>query len=342
MLEVLREPYFRRSLKALAYWNVVRDWITNARAIRRGIRRQWDIDDLFDVYDRKLIRLLSYASVKISYYKPLMVELDELMSTNPDTTSLISRLPTLHSTTLIDSVQDIMILDLLEETGKHAYVTTSSGTSRPGERKTVFHLEDANYVPSAIAFSRLFSGWLGCRPAVIGWIDLPVDGPFLAYHTGFHLYLQLSSADLIDEPLNIQKQHIEVLIGDPVVLKRVAAAVEAQGNPVNLRLAISTSDLLDDGTRNYIGDVLGCPVADAYGMSELSAMVAMECPTHSGLHVNTDQVYVEVLDPNSDVPVQLGEVGEVVVTDLNNILMPLIRYRTGDVARVIASEWVKS
>jgi phenylacetate-CoA ligase len=85
---------------------------------------------------------------------------------------------------------------------------------------------------------------------------------------------------------------------------------------------ISTAMVLHDYQRKVIEEVFGTPVTNRYGCEEVS-LIASECETHAGLHVNADNVYVEA---------PTGTPGPLVVTDLVNRAMPLIRYAIGDVA----------
>jgi phenylacetate-CoA ligase len=93
---------------------------------------------------------------------------------------------------------------------------------------------------------------------------------------------------------------------------------------------IATAMVLHDFERRLIEDVFKCPVTNRYGCEELS-LIACECERHEGLHVNADGHYVEILhaDGSACGP---GEVGRVVVTDLLNRAMPLLRYEVGDMA----------
>jgi phenylacetate-CoA ligase len=85
------------------------------------------------------------------------------------------------------------------------------------------------------------------------------------------------------------------------------------------------------GKREEVRDAfVGDPtVVDLFGLSELLP-VAAECEHETGLHVAEDYVIVEVIDPETEAHVDLGERGEVVLTHLAKDAMPLIRYRTGD------------
>lgn len=83
---------------------------------------------------------------------------------------------------------------------------------------------------------------------------------------------------------------------------------------------ISTAMLLHDWQRTVIEQVLNCPVTNRYGCEEVS-LIGSECEVHHGLHINADSVYTEV-SPDT---------GKLLVTDLTNRAMPLIRYEIGDV-----------
>ena len=88
---------------------------------------------------------------------------------------------------------------------------------------------------------------------------------------------------------------------------------------------ISTAETLTPSERATIEGRFGPVVFDRYGCEELS-LVASECEAHDGLHVAAEGLYVEVLDEGPDRP------GRVVVTDLVNRAVPLIRYEVGDLA----------
>lgn len=93
------------------------------------------------------------------------------------------------------------------------------------------------------------------------------------------------------------------------------------------------------GLREEVRDAYGgdATVVDVYALSEILP-VAAECKHEDGLHVSEDFVLVEVIDPETEQPVELGERGEIVLTHLDKEAMPLVRYRTGDLTRVVEQE----
>jgi phenylacetate-CoA ligase len=93
---------------------------------------------------------------------------------------------------------------------------------------------------------------------------------------------------------------------------------------------IATSMMLLPHERAIIERVFGIKVTDLYGCEEVG-LIACECERHEGLHLNVEQVLVEILREDGT-PAEPGETGLVVVTDLLNRAMPLIRYRLEDLA----------
>jgi phenylacetate-CoA ligase len=101
---------------------------------------------------------------------------------------------------------------------------------------------------------------------------------------------------------------------------------------MNLRTVATTAEMLLPNDRDLIACAFRSPVFDRYGLSEVAGYVAQECNVHQGLHVNTGLAVVEVVkDGQVCGP---GETGHVVVTNLHNYVMPIIRYDTGDLATV--------
>ena len=74
-------------------------------------------------------------------------------------------------------------------------------------------------------------------------------------------------------------------------------------------------------------------------MSEMCGPgVAFECPEQNGMHIWEDYYIVEIVNPDTLEPVPVGEVGELVLTTLKREAMPLLRYRTRDLTRILPGE----
>lgn len=104
---------------------------------------------------------------------------------------------------------------------------------------------------------------------------------------------------------------------------------------LNLKGVISTSEVLYDFERELIENVFKCRMVNEYGACEAGVM-AFECP-EGKMHITVENVYLEILKEDGQ-PAMPGELGEIVVTELNNFAMPFIRYKIGDLAKYVDEE----
>jgi len=100
-------------------------------------------------------------------------------------------------------------------------------------------------------------------------------------------------------------------------------------NDITFKSAISWGDKMFPHYRKCIEEQFHTTVFDCYGACE-GTMIAAECEYHN-YHIMTPHVFIEILD-NEGREVSPGEMGEIMVTRLDNFLMPLVRYRIGDLA----------
>jgi phenylacetate-CoA ligase len=129
----------------------------------------------------------------------------------------------------------------------------------------------------------------------------------------------------------------DILACTPSYAIRLGEALAASGrNPadLNLRAGLFGAEPWSEPMRDRIEELLGLRALDVYGLSEIIGPgVAAECAEAAdGLHVNEDHFIPEVIDPASGEPVPEGQAGELVFTTATREALPLLRYRTGDVA----------
>jgi phenylacetate-CoA ligase len=132
----------------------------------------------------------------------------------------------------------------------------------------------------------------------------------------------------------------EVLVSTPSYALVIAQAIiDAGGDPAQLplRLGLFGGEPWSDGLRAEIERALPITAINTYGLSEMCGPgVAAECgAVRHGLHVQEDHFLVEVIDPERGVPVAPGEEGELTFSTLTKQALPLIRYRTGDLGRLL-------
>jgi phenylacetate-CoA ligase len=103
---------------------------------------------------------------------------------------------------------------------------------------------------------------------------------------------------------------------------------------LRLRSGVFGAEPWSEGLRGAVEQALGLTALDIYGLSEVMGPgVSAECVEgRDGAHVNEDHFLVEVVEPDTGEPLGDGEVGELVFTTLTKEALPLLRYRTGDLA----------
>lgn len=107
----------------------------------------------------------------------------------------------------------------------------------------------------------------------------------------------------------------------------------------HLRTLIIGAEPHSEEQRRRIEQMLGVKAYNSFGMSEMCGPgVAFECTEQNGLHIWEDYYIVEIVDPATLEPVPEGEVGELVLTTINREAMPLLRYRTRDLTRILPGE----
>ena len=108
---------------------------------------------------------------------------------------------------------------------------------------------------------------------------------------------------------------------------------------LDLRIALIGAEPHTEEIRRRIEELYAVKAYNSYGLSEMNGPgVAFECPAQNGMHIWEDAYCVEILDPQSLEPVPEGEIGELVVSTLTRQGMPLIRYRTRDLTRILPGQ----
>lgn len=128
----------------------------------------------------------------------------------------------------------------------------------------------------------------------------------------------------------------------PSYALHVAAQLREEGEDpraLPLRVALVGAEPYTEETRRRIEDMLAVKVYNSFGMSEMNGPgVGIECEAQSGLHVWEDAYVLEIIDPETGATLPDGQVGELVMTTLTREGMPLLRYRTHDLTRILPGE----
>ncbi len=123
---------------------------------------------------------------------------------------------------------------------------------------------------------------------------------------------------------------------------RIIEKLDASNDPdiPSLRVGVFGSETFSDEMRKKIENRLHIECFDIYGMTETGGIgtTGQDCSAHAGIHVWDDYYITEVIDPATGKNVPDGEYGEVVFTSLAREAMPIVRYRTHDISRILSRE----
>ncbi|MFB6204088.1 MAG: phenylacetate--CoA ligase family protein [Candidatus Nanohaloarchaea archaeon] len=287
--------------------------------LQKALRRQyWPREKLRRYQDQKLRELVRHAYQNVPYYretwKEAGVEPGDIQGRDD-----LEKLPTIDKQTILDNYEDFFAENMSRE---NARTESTSGSS--GVPLKVYHDERAWDYMEAVYLRALMA--LEYRP----W-----EG--IAYYwyeplkERIHEKLGLMEKKVVTytEPLDRQLEKLESwdldwLYAFPSHLRILGRELEDPG----FEKIVSHGEILTDTVRNEIEELFDAPVYDEYGSTEFNR-IAWECMEQDGMHVDIDQVVIELLESGEG----LDKAGEMVVTNLHSYLMPLIRYRTGDIAR---------
>ena len=185
-----------------------------------------------------------------------------------------------------------------------------------------------------------WAGWRFCGGEYYIWgvSLLPQSGfkrvKVQAFHAGLRRYV-VNSFDLGADKIagfvrDFNKMRPRVVVGYTNAVYQFALHAKAAGlKMIPPKGVITSAEKLYPYQREAIEEAFGAKVFDRYGCREVM-MIGAECDYQNGLHATVDNLYIEIV--KNGVPCEPGELGEVLLTDLHNYGMPLIRYKVGDVA----------
>ena len=300
---------------------------------------QWLSDAEMTAYQAERMRpFLEYASLHSAYWKDQFrsVGFDPNCYRSPED---LRRLPVLQKETLRQQQQQIESDEYL--VGKKRYQSVhSSGTTG-----TAIHVKvSQECFEREYAFRWVHRSWggnhLGDKVATFaGHPVVPtvrMEPPFWRLNW-LERQVLFSSQHITPETLPHYADQLvcmqpDLIHGYPSSLYLVASYLNAEGiDTVRPKAVYTCAETLLDYQRTLIESVFGCKVFNWYGNTELTAHI-VECEKGS-LHVKSDHSLIEIIREDGE-PARPGEIGEMVGTGFGNYATPLIRYATGDTARV--------
>ncbi len=208
------------------------------------------------------------------------------------------------------------------------YVCTTSGTT--GQQFAVYMSRSEAFYRRLMLFSAIRKNAHLRFPFSIAGVGFDTTVPSEIRRFGVGCAIRLSRLLPFDRQIEILlRSSPQVITGFPTCLELLAERLREQRQLIRPLLVVSSGEELQPHVRSFLAASFGCRVVDYYSCEEVGN-VAWECPNDSSvLHVQTDACILEVVD-NEGVPLAPGTEGNVVITNLFNYTMPLIRYSLGD------------
>lgn len=154
--------------------------------------------------------------------------------------------------------------------------------------------------------------------------------------------IPMSSGNTNKQIMFLQDLGVTLLVATPSYALHLGEEIRRRGldpeKDLSLRIGLFGGEGMTEAMRNEMHKVWGknFVCTQNYGMSELCGPgVAGECMELCGMHVNEDWFIPEIIDPETEEVLPPGELGELVITCLGKEAIPLIRYRTGDLTRIM-------
>ena len=302
-------------------------------------RSQWlSLAEMRLLQEEKLRRLVRHAYHHVGYYRERM---DALGLTPEDIRTLddLAKLPLLSKA----DVRENLHFDLLSDNHDNdriLRIATSGSTGEPFVCYADQHQLEIRLASTLRAME--WTGWrFGDRQARL-WHQTLGMSPSQIARERLDAWLMrrmfVPAFEMSDGAMEAMLRRIGAF--DPVLIDGYAESfnymaghlARTQGVGLRPKGIISSAQALPATSRKIIEDAFKTRVFDKYGSREFSG-IAYECEAHDGHHVSAESYVVELLKDGR--PAAPGELGEVIITDLNNLCLPFIRYRVGDLAEAM-------
>lgn len=317
----------------MTYLNLVDDLFLTFRGIIKSnffLRKScfWTKEKLQEYQYKKLKTLLIESYKNVPYYQELFRELDF----NPEFD--FRSLDDLNSIPILTKSKAREVRDKLDNPyyAKGAFKMRTSGST--GEPFQVNVSRNAWVMEQAVIWRHW--SWSGYRlrdKMAIIRSYVPGEGASLIKKDPIRNFIYFSPFHLNDENISYYlqemiKMKIKVVRGYPSSVLALANFVNKTGHQIpKLKQVLVASELLTDQDRSSIERAFDVKVTNHYGLAEVCVMMG-DCNAHNGLHNYDEYGYVELLDTDEK------DIKQIIGTNLHNLATPLIRYDTGDLAKM--------
>ena len=290
-------------------------------------------EDMKKLQSEKLVKQVKHVYENVPYYKNLM---DEKGVTPDDIKSIddLYKLPFLTKADLRDAYPYGLLAKPLSDCVR---IQSTSGTT--GRRVVAFYTQkDIDLWEDCCARAIVAAGGTNEDVCQVAYgYGLFTGGPGL--NGGSHrvgcLTLPMSSGNTERQIQFMTDLNATILCCTPSYAAYIGETLKEQGykpEDIPLKAGIFGAEPWTEEMRRGIEETLGIKAYDIYGLTETSGPgVSFECSEQTGMHVNEDHFYAEIIDPDTGEVLPEGSKGELVFTSLDKEAFPLLRYRTRDI-----------
>lgn len=298
--------------------------------------QSWDENRIYEYQVKKLKDLISYSKANVPYYEDLFQKI-KLTPFDIKTLEDINKIPILTKEILRNNGNQLLSRQFKKFKIKKGFTGGTTGVP------VVVYKDTKNRSFTWASYYRWYD-WMGIDysdKVLTFWGASSVLSYSLIDNIYSNIYQSLQNEICFSSfkmsEFDMEKIANVIFKKKPVLIKgylsaimKFAEFVDKKKYSFNSIKAISTTtETLLPHNRKYIENIFKAPVYDQYGCGEVSA-ISYECAAHNGLHINQEHVICEVLN-NDNQPI-INSSGKVVATDLDNYIMPFIRFETGDLA----------
>jgi phenylacetate-CoA ligase len=317
---------------------LARAFVTSERRVRRPIERaafttlgrlhRASADDVYAAQKARLASVIASAA-RTPYYRTLFAR-KGMNSQNVTSFDDLKEVPILTKQDLQDHLSELLDPDVPVQDR----IPNQSGGSTGAP--TLFY-QERHFWAWQQAVQWLTESWCGYQPgdrlAYLWGSDR--DAPRRHWRWGVRQFLENTHFENAFQMTPARLDQFIALLETwkaPFLWSYVSSAVflaryvRQKGRTLSFRAIRTTAESLTPADRMILHETFGGDVFDQYGSREMG-ILAHECAAHAGLHVMSPLHWIEVL------PIEGSSLGRIVVTNLTNRAMPLLRYETGDLAR---------
>ena len=290
-------------------------------------------EDMKKLQSEKLVNQVKHVYENVEYYRKLM---DEKGVKPEDIQSIddISKLPFLSKADLRDAYPYGLLAKPLSECVR---IQSTSGTT--GRRVVAFYTQhDIDLWEDCCARAIVAVGGRKedvCQVAYGYGLFTGGAGLNGGSHKVGCLTLPMSSGNTERQIQFMTDLGATILCCTPSYAAYLGESLKEKGytpDTIPLKAGIFGAEPWTEEMRKNIEETLGIKAYDIYGLTETSGPgVAFECCEQTGMHINEDHFYAEIIDPDTGEVLPEGEKGELVFTSLDKEAFPLLRYRTRDI-----------